>query len=100
MGRKFKFLIIFIIIGASKNLFASAKTVKNKQSGGKSQEQNQCQETVKDIYDNDICLGDIYEDPVEYKSIITNRRIKCVTGYFKDINYRCRKILKRTGKQG
>ena len=90
MAKYLKFFFIFILVGTLKCLFASAKPAQNKESV---QKQIPCQEMVRDKDGIDICLGDIYEDPVEYKCLLCNRLIKCNSGYFKDRKGNCREIL-------
>lgn len=91
MGKYFKFLIIFIICGALNNFFASANPAWNKRSENT---KSDCQELAKDHEGNDVCLGDIKEDPVEYKCVFCNHLIKCKKGFMKDLHEKCREILR------
>ena len=91
MAKYFKFLIIFIFLGVLNNFLASANPVQTK---GSENSITDCQELGKDNEGNDICLGDIYEDPVEYKCVFCNRIQKCKKGFLKDRQEKCREILR------
>jgi len=91
MGKYFKFLIIFIIFGALNNFSASVNPKWNKRSENVISD---CQELAKDNEGNEVCLGDIYEDPVEYKCMFCNRITKCKKGFMKDLHEKCREVLK------